>query len=136
MATLQLQVVTPDKTVVNEEVETVICPGLLGEFGIMPNHAPLLAALKIGRLIYRTKGQDHHLFIGGGFADVHKNICSVLAESAEAAEDIDEARAEAAKKRAQERLSQKSNDLDEVRAEIALERAVMRLHIAQMQKLK
>lgn len=132
MATFELQVVTPDKTVVKEQVEMAICPGLVGEFGVMPNHAPMLAALKIGRLLYRKDGKDHFLFIGGGFADIHKNVCSVLAESAEDAESIDEARAEAARKRAQERLEHKTEDIDEVRAQMALQKAIMRLHIAKL----
>lgn len=132
MATLELQVVTPDKTVVKEQAEMVICPGAVGEFGVLPNHAAMLAALKIGRLLYRANGKDQILFISGGFADINKNVCSILAESAERAEDIDKARAEAAKKRAEERLAQKRDDLDELRAEIALKRAIARLEISNM----
>ena len=136
MATFELQVVTPDKTVANEQVEMVICPGLVGEFGVMPNHAPMLAALKIGRLIYRANGKDQHLFISGGFADVNNNVCTILAESAERAEDIDEDRAFQAKKRAEERLAQHNGGIDEIRAQVALQRALMRLHIAQLSNMK
>ena len=130
MATLRLEVVTPETIVVNEDVEMVLCPGTEGEFGVLPNHASLLSALKLGELTYRIPGKDCHLFISGGFVDVNNNICSVLAESAEKAENIDQARAEAARKRAEERLASKRAEIDEVRAEAALKRAMMRLNVA------
>lgn len=130
MATLLLEVVTPDKTVVKEEVDMVICPGTEGEFGVLPRHVSLLSSLKIGPLRYRVGGKDEKVFISGGFVDVNADSCSVLAESAEKAEDIDEARAQAAKERAEKRLEEHREDLDEVRAEAALKRALMRLSIA------
>ena len=130
MSTLQLEVVTPSKTVVSEAVEMAICPGSEGEFGVLPNHVSLLSALKIGDLRYRVNGKDEHVFISGGFADVNNNVLSVLAESAEKAADIDEARAKAAKERAEKRLAEKKEGLDEVRATAALTRAIMRLQIA------
>ena len=129
MSTLQLEVVTPDKTVVKETVEMVICPGVVGEFGILPNHVSILSALKIGDLRYRVNGKDEHVFISGGFADMNNNVLSVLAESAEKAQDIDEARAKAAKERAEKRLAEKSDKVDETRANAALTRALMRLQI-------
>ncbi|MBQ7738491.1 MAG: F0F1 ATP synthase subunit epsilon [Desulfovibrionaceae bacterium] len=131
MSTLQLEVVTPDKTVVSEAVEMAICPGVVGEFGVLPNHVSLLSALKIGDLRYRVNGKDEHVFISGGFADVNNNVLSVLAESAEKAGDIDEARAKAAKERAEKRLAEKSENLDEARAHAALSRALVRLQILQ-----
>ena len=130
MATLRLEVVTPDKTVINTDAEMVICPGVEGEFGVLPHHVSLLSALKIGSLRYRVEGKDEEIFISGGFVDVNNNICSVLAESAEHASDIDTARAMAAKERAEERLARREKDLDEVRALIALQKATMRLQIA------
>ena len=130
MATLRLEVVTPDKKVVDEDVEMVTCPGTEGEFGVLPHHVSLLSALKIGPLVYKKDGKDKSVFINGGFADVNNNKCSVLAESAEKAEDIDKARAEEAKKRAEKRLAEKKEDLDEARAILALQRAVMRLNVA------
>ena len=131
MSTLQLEVVTPDKTVVSEAVEMAICPGVVGEFGVLPNHVSLLSALKIGDLRYRVNGKDEHVFISGGFADVNNNVLSVLAESAEKAGDIDESRAKAAKERAEKRLAEKSENLDEARAHAALSRALVRLQILQ-----
>lgn len=130
MATLRLEVVTPDKTVVSTDAEMVICPGVEGEFGILPHHVSLLSALKIGDLRYRANGKDEDVFISGGFVDVNNNICSVLAESAEHARDIDTQRAQAARERAEQRLAQRDDDLDEVRAQVALQRALMRLQIA------
>lgn len=130
MATLRLEVVTPEKKVVDEDVEMVICPGSEGEFGVLPHHVSLLSALKIGPLVYRRDGKDETMFVSGGFADVNNNKCSVLTESAEKAADIDKARAEEAKKRAERRLAEKKEDLDEVRATLALQRALTRLNIA------
>lgn len=131
MATLRLEVVTPDKTVVSEDVDMVICPGSEGEFGVLPRHISLLSALKMGALRFRKGEQDECLFISGGFVDVNADKCSVLAESAERACDIDTARAEAARERAERRLREHDEEVDETRAEIALKRAIMRLQIAQ-----
>lgn len=130
MATLRLEVVTPDKKVLDEDVEMVTCPGTEGEFGVLPHHVSLLSALKIGVLVYKKDGKGENVFINGGFADVNNNKCSVLAESAERAADIDKARAEEARKRAEKRLAEKKENLDEARATLALQRALMRLHIA------
>ena len=132
MGTLQLEVVTPDKTVVSAEVEMAVCPGVEGEFGVLPQHVSMLSALKIGDLRYRVNGNDENVFISGGFADVNNNVLSVLAESAELATDIDTARAQAAKERAEKRLSAHDDSLDETRAEAALQRAVTRLQVAQL----
>lgn len=129
MATLKLEVVTPEKTVVSEEVEMVICPGSEGEFGVLPHHVSLLSALKIGELRYRIQGNDKSVFVSGGFVDVNGDKCSVLAESAEKADTIDKGRCMAAKERAEKRLQEKREDLDEARAIAALDRAQMRLKI-------
>lgn len=130
MAKFLLEVVTPDKSVVKEEVDMAICPGSEGEFGVLPNHVSLLSALKIGPLRYTNGDRQETVFVSGGFVDVNNNVCSVLAESAERADDIDEARAMAAKERAEQRLAAKNDELDEYRAEMALKRALMRLQIA------
>ena len=131
MSALQLEVVTPDKTIVSTPVVMAVCPGTEGEFGVLKDHISLLSALKIGALHYRTESnEDKFVFISGGFADVNNNVLTVLAESAEAASDIDTARAEAAKKRAEQRLAAKDEKVDVLRAEAALARAVARLSIA------
>lgn len=130
MDMLQLEVVTPDKTVVSAEAEMVVCPGVEGEFGVLPQHVSLLSALKIGGMRYRVNGKDATIFISGGFADVNNNVMTVLAESAEQASDIDAARAQAARERAEKRLAAHDEAVDATRAEAALQRATMRLNIA------
>ncbi len=132
MSTLQLEVVTPDKKVVSEAVEYVSCPGIEGEFGVMPHHVSLLSGLKVGALRYDAQGKSQFVFISGGFADVNNKTMTVLAESAELAQDIDEARAKAAKERAERRLVENAETLDSVRAHAALQRAVVRLEIASL----
>ncbi|MDO5535930.1 MAG: F0F1 ATP synthase subunit epsilon [Desulfovibrionaceae bacterium] len=130
MSELTLEVVTPDKTVVSTVATVVMCPGVAGEFGVLKNHISLLSGLKVGALRYRTESnEEHSVFINNGFADVNNNVLTVLAESAEMAEDIDAARAEAAKKRAEDRLADKSEKVDVARAEAALHRAVVRLSL-------
>lgn len=130
MSTLKLEVVTPERTVVQEDVEMVVCPGVEGEFGVLPHHVSLLSALKIGPLRYRANGNDDLIFVSGGFVDVNGDKCSVLAESAERADSIDQARAREAKERAEARLAEHKDDLDEERAIAALQRAIMRIKIA------
>lgn len=131
MATLQLEVVTPENTVVNEDVEMVICPGTEGEFGVLPHHVSLLSALKTGPLQFKRGDKHEIVFVSGGFVDVNNNKCSVLAESAELAQNIDIARAKAARQRAEQRLAEKNENIDNARAEAALQRAIMRLQVAE-----
>lgn len=127
---LQLDVVTPDKKVVSENVDYVCCPGIEGEFGVLKDHVALLSALKIGALRFDVDGKQQFVFISGGFADVNANVVTVLAEAAELAEGIDKNRAEAARKRAEERLSHRTDTVDVIRAEASLQRALTRLSIA------
>lgn len=129
MASLQLEIVTPDRLVLSEAVDYVGAPGIEGEFGVMAGHVPFLSALAIGGLYYKTGGKNHYVFISGGFAEVSGDKVTVLAESAEAAENIDTARAEQAKRRAEERLAAKAENINHQRANIALQRAVVRLNI-------
>jgi F-type H+-transporting ATPase subunit epsilon len=127
---LHLEVVTPDKQVVSQAVDYVSAPGVEGEFGVLPNHVNLLSALTIGALRFSAGGKSRYAFIAGGFADVSNNQVTVLAEAAELAEDIDQARAQAAKERAEKRLTDRTEKVDATRAEASLKRAVSRLHIA------
>lgn len=133
MAKLQLEIVTPERTVLKEEVDMVTCPGSEGEFGILPHHVSLLSSLRIGPLRFHAGDKSDVAFISGGFVDVNGDVCSVLAETAELAGSIDEARAKAAKERAEQRLQAKEANIDAARAEAALQRALMRLKIAQKQ---
>ena len=133
MASLQLEVVTPDLKVVGCEVDYVGVPGVEGEFGVLPGHIPFLSALAIGGLYYKAEGNTHMLFVSGGFAEVSSNKVSVLAESAENVDKINKDRAEEARKRAQARLAEAHSgkgDIDVARAELALRRAIVRLNLA------
>lgn len=130
MASLQLEIVTPDHLVLSKEVDYVGTPGVEGEFGIMASHIPFLSALAIGGLHYKAEGKTRFVFISGGFAEVSDNKVTVLAESAEEAECIDTARAEEARKRAEARLMAKNENTNNLRAEAALTRAVTRLTLA------
>ena len=127
---LLLEIVTPDRSVVREEVDEVQVPGAEGYFGVLPGHTPLLATLKVGELWYRVGRETQHLAIAGGFAEVLPDRVTVLAQIAERAEEIDVARAEAAKQRAEERLSRPQADMDFERARIAMMRALVRLQVA------
>ena len=127
---LQLQVVSAERSLVNEIVDEVEVPGSEGYFGVLPGHTPLLALLGTGELWYRQGTQVHYLAICGGFADVQPGGVTILAQIAERADEIDIARAEAAKRRAEERLASDHPDLDYERARIALMKSIIRLQVA------
>jgi len=127
---LRLEVVTPYGLVFSEEVDEIVAPGSEGEFGVLPNHAPMFVALKIGILIYRKDKETGYIFINGGCAEVTPHRVMILSDSAEMAEDIDIERAKAAKKRAEERLKQ-IDRYDHARAIASLERATTRIQIAE-----
>jgi F-type H+-transporting ATPase subunit epsilon len=128
---LFLEVVTPQKAIVSEEVEIVVAPGSEGEFGALKGHTTFLTSLKTGSLRYKdATGTERFLFINGGFAEVLPDKVTILAESAERRQNIDVARAMEAKDRAEKRMAAKTADLDLVRAEAALRRALYRLQIA------
>jgi F-type H+-transporting ATPase subunit epsilon len=130
---IALEVVTPERRVLGDDVEAVYAPGFEGEFGVLPGHAPLLCLLRIGELRYYKNGDEIRLAISGGFAEVDQERMRVLAETAEFSEEIDVDRAEAAKSRAEKRLeeidpSERPDDFS--RAELALKRALIRLQVA------
>ena len=127
---LLLEIVTPDRSLVREEVDELQLPGSEGYFGVLPGHAPLLATLKVGELWYRMGQDKYFLAIAGGFVEVLPDHVTVLAQVAERAEDIDISRAEAAKRRAEERLAQPVPDIDFERARIAMMRSLVRLQVA------
>ena len=132
MKGLQLDIVTPDKVVLNAEVDYVGVDGVSGQMGFLPDHAPLLTALKIGELYYKQGDKISHVFISGGFAQIADNKVTVLAESAELSSNIDLDRARRAKERAEKRLSNPDQYTDLKRAEIALARAASRIRIASL----
>lgn len=128
---IDLQVVTPDRLIVRERVDEVQIPGSQGYFGVLPGHTPLLAALAVGELWYRKGEEKTYLSIVHGFAEVLPERVTILARLAERAEEIDVARAEAARKRAEERLAHsRPDEVDYERARLALMKSVVRLHVS------
>ncbi len=131
MATLTLRVITPERIVLDQVVESVRLAGLDGQLGVLPRHAPMVAALDLGLLRYRAGGQESVIFCAGGFAEVHGDTLRVVTQAGERPEEVDEARAREAEKRARERLDQarlpSGEPLDVIRAEISLRRALLRL---------
>ena len=133
MARLQLEIVTPDRVVLRTEADYISLPGVEGEFGILPGHIPVFAALAIGCMHYEVDGKISYAFLSGGFAEITDNCVYLLVDSSEIASEIDTLRADAAKKRAEERLQQAANhkiDIDILRAEIALHKSIARLQAA------
>jgi F-type H+-transporting ATPase subunit epsilon len=127
---LQLQIVSAEKSLVNEQVDEVQIPGAEGYLGILPGHTPLLATLQVGELWYRRGQERTYLAIAFGFVEVQPDRVTILAQIAEPADQIDAARAEAAKKRAEERLGKPASDTDFERARIAQLKAYVRLQVA------
>ncbi len=130
---LNLEVVTPTKLVVSDEVDLCTVPGTEGVFGVMANHAPILSTLKIGEMHYDKDGNIVRLAVSGGFVEVSANRMTVLAEAAEISEDIDVERALRAKERAEKRLQEAESgreDIDIARAKAAMARALTRLKVA------
>jgi F-type H+-transporting ATPase subunit epsilon len=128
-----LEIVTPDRSVVQEQVDEVEIPGADGYFGVLPGHTPLLAMLQVGELWYR-KGplgtEKVYLSIAFGFAEVLPDRVTILAQLAERADEIDIARAEAAKRRAEDRMTKLVPEMDYERARIAMMKALIRLQVA------
>jgi F-type H+-transporting ATPase subunit epsilon len=128
---LTLEIATPTRLLVSEQVDEVIAPGSQGYFGVLPGHAPFLTTLGVGDLTYRIGAAEHHLALAGGFAEVRNDKVIVLADAAERPEDIDRARAERARERAERRLAGRGDDpeVDYARALQALMRALTRLAV-------
>jgi F-type H+-transporting ATPase subunit epsilon len=127
---IDLQIVTPERLLVQEQVDEVEIPGSEGYFGVLPGHTPLLASLAVGELWYRKGQEKNYLSIAFGFAEVLADRVTILARLAERAQDIDVSRAEAAQQRAQQRLTAPANELDYERARIALMKSMMRLQVS------
>jgi len=127
---IQLHIVSADRMLVNEAVDEVEIPGAEGYFGVLPGHTPVLALLGAGELWYRQGTEKHYLSMAVGFAEVQPDQVTILAQIAELATEIDLARAEAAKKRAEERLARPTVDMDAERARISLLKSLIRIQVA------
>jgi F-type H+-transporting ATPase subunit epsilon len=131
VAKLQVELVTPEGRIHSEEADFVLAPGVEGDLGVLPHHIPLLTPLRTGEVLIRNGDAEHSLFVAGGFLEVLPDKVTILADAAERAEDIDEARAEESRKKAQELLAQNIGDYD---ASLALERATLRLRLADVRR--
>jgi F-type H+-transporting ATPase subunit epsilon len=130
---IKLEVVTPEKAVVDEDAQMVVAPGTLGEFGVLTGHTTFLTTLKVGTIRYSdANGKERYIFVSGGFAEALPDKVTVLAESAERRQNIDLERAKEALQRAEKRLAEERSkeDLDFIRAKAALERALQRIKLA------
>ncbi len=136
MANLWLEVVTPEKVVVSEQVDSVTAPGSLGEFGVLVGHVAFLTGIVPGALKYTAGGKTHYLAVTTGFCEVLEDKVSILVDACERAEEIDIERAKRAMERARERLAKGRGapDIDMIRAELALRRAIARIKVAEAVK--
>jgi F-type H+-transporting ATPase subunit epsilon len=133
---LHLEIVSAERSLVNETVDEVEIPGADGYLGVLPGHTPLLTTLQVGQLWYRQGQEKHYLSIAFGFAEVQPDRVTILAQIAERADEIDVSRAELAKKRAEERLAKPTVDMDFERARIALLKALARLQVASRARIR
>ncbi|MDP3878958.1 MAG: F0F1 ATP synthase subunit epsilon [Dehalococcoidales bacterium] len=134
MSSIRLDIVTAERSIYSDDVEMVIAPGIEGQLGILPHHTPLMTILQPGELRVKKSGTEFSLAISGGFLEVRPDRIIVLADAAERAEEIDLARAEEAKRRAQERLAHRTPEVDLAQAEAALRRSLTRLRVAEKRR--
>jgi len=128
--TFQLEIVTPEKMIVRDVAEEMQIPGKGGYLGILPGHAPLITELAVGEITYRNGASTHYLSVAWGFAEVLPEKVTILAESAERAEEIDAKRAQEAKRRAESQLTTSNTEEEFKQADAALQRADTRLEVA------
>ena len=131
MAKLHVELVTAEGRILSQEADFVLAPGVDGEIGVLPRHIPLLTPLKTGEVTVRNEGRDEYLFVAGGFLEVLPDKVVILADVAERAEDIDEAAAEEARKRAEEALAAEPANVE---AAAMLEREILRLRVAEVRR--
>lgn len=135
MAKLTVEIVTGERVVFTEtDVDMVVAPGSDGTLGILPHHAPLITTLATGELRVKKGGGEQSLVVFGGFMEVTPEKVIVLADTAERAEEIDVARAEAARQRAESQIAQQASNVDMAKAELALRRAAIRLQVGQRRR--
>jgi len=136
MATLRLEIITAERQVFGDDVDVVVAPGVEGELGILPHHAPLMTMLEPGELLIRKDNEETYMAISGGFFEVRPDKVIVLADACERSDEIDIARAEEAKRRAEERIRTHALPVDDARAEAALRRSLIRLRVAEKRRRK
>jgi len=136
MATLRLEIITAERQVFADDVNVVVAPGIEGELGILPHHAPLMTMLAPGELLIRKDSEETYMSVSGGFLEVRPDKILILADACERAEEIDIERAEAAKRRAEERLKTRTPELDVAQVQAALLRSLVRLRVAERKRRK
>lgn len=136
MAKIGFEIVTAEQVVYSDDVDVVVAPGVEGQLAILPNHAPLMTMLQPGEIMVRKEGEEDSIFVSGGFLEVQGNKVTVLADTAERAEEIDTARAEEARLRAEQRIVIPSSEADHARVQAAMLRSLMRLKVAQKSRKK
>ncbi len=134
MAGIKLDIVTAEQQVYSDEVDLVVAPGVEGQLGILPHHTPLMTIIQAGELLIKKDGAEICLAVSGGFLEVRPDRIIILADTAERVEEIDIARAEEAKRRAEESLRQRALGLDMARTEASLRRALSRLKVVKMRR--
>ncbi|MDM7998948.1 MAG: F0F1 ATP synthase subunit epsilon [Dehalococcoidia bacterium] len=134
MASLKLEIVTAESPVFSGEVDAIVAPGVMGQFTVLPHHASFMTMLEPGELCLRVGGQETFMAVSGGFLEVNEDKVIILADAAERADDIDAARAEAAKKRAQEQMRRPLTGPELAAAEAALRRSLARLRVSERRK--
>jgi len=130
MVTMRLEITTAEREVYADDVEMLVAPGIDGELGILPHHAPLMTALQPGEIMIRKEGVETYLAVSGGFLEVMGNLVTILADACEPSDEIDEERAQEAMQEAQRRLDSRDADLDLEQALVAVKRAGSRLKVA------
>ncbi len=135
MATLKLEIVTPEAKIYSEDVDSVTLPGVEGELGIFPMHIPLMTQLSAGEVCARKNGQDHFLAVGEGFVEVSGERVAILTDMAIKADDIDEAKAEEARKRAESRLQDKLGADEHATVQAALLHSLTQLNVKRRRRL-
>jgi F-type H+-transporting ATPase subunit epsilon len=136
MATLRLEIITAERQVLADDIDILVAPGIEGELGILPHHAPLMTMLQPGELLIKKDGEETYMVVTGGFLEVRPDKVIVLADTCERAEEIDVARAEEAKRRAEERLKTRPPDMEAASIEAALRRSLSRLRVAERRRRK
>ena len=136
MVTMRLEIITAEQQAYADDVEALIAPGIDGELGILPHHAPLMTGLQPGEIMIRKEGQETYLAVTGGFLEVMRNQVTILADACERSDEIDEERARIAVEHAQELIDNRSDDMDLERAIAAVRRAETRLRVVRRRRTR
>jgi F-type H+-transporting ATPase subunit epsilon len=131
---IRVDIVTAERLVFSEDADIVMVPGVEGEMGILPHHEPIMTMIKPGEVLVRKGTEEYSMAVSGGFLEVTPDRITILADAAERADEIDIARAEAAKKRAEEKLTNRTAETDAANAEASLRRALARIKVAEKRR--